>query len=119
MSIFQIIILITGILTTTMITYTIQPQKILKQLSIEGKNELALMLIRVWTFIIFLLGCLVIYSSFNLSQSQPILLVVGISKVFFVSMLLRHYKSVGNRYNPVIMIDTLSALFYFYMVLVL
>lgn len=83
------IMLVSGILTSSMIYAAIAPQAALLStfgVSIEG--PLAEIVVRNWGALIALVGAMLIYGAFDLTSRPLVLTVATISKLIFVALVL-------------------------------
>lgn len=83
------IMLLSGVVTGTMIYAAIDPQAALLQIfgaSISG--PLAEVIVRNWGILISLTGAMLIYGAFNPLHRNLIIIVAGIGKVAFISLVL-------------------------------
>jgi len=89
------IMLISGVLTTTMVYAAIAPDAALQSNFGETLDEpLARIIVRNWGALIALVGCMLIYGAFKPAVRGVALFVAGASKVIFIALVL----SEGNRY---------------------
>ena len=87
--------LVSGALTCTMLYAAIAPQAMLQSTfgeSVDG--PLAELVVRNWGALIFLVGAMLIYCSFNAAVRPLVLLVAAASKVIFIALVLSN----GSRY---------------------
>jgi hypothetical protein len=86
---FKWVMLISGLLTCTMFLALFSPQASLKSNfaeTIEGPVEE--IIVRNWGALIGLVGIMLIYGAFNASVRKFTLVVAGISKIIFISLVL-------------------------------
>jgi hypothetical protein len=89
------IMIVSGLLTTTMVYAAIAPEAALLSTFGETLNEpLALIIVRNWGALIALVGIMLIYGAFNPAGRPLIVAVAGISKAVFICLVLSH----GTRY---------------------
>ena len=89
------IMLVSGLLTSTMFYAAIAPQAALLSTfgeSIDG--PVAEVVVRNWGALIGLIGMMLLYGAFNPSSRPLILTVAGLSKVVYISLVLAH----GSRF---------------------
>jgi hypothetical protein len=89
------IMLMSGLLTTTMIYAAIAPAAALRSNfgeSLEG--PLAELIVRNWGILIALVGVMLIHAAFHPASRRVALLVAGASKLAFIALVLSH----GSRY---------------------
>jgi len=89
------IMILSGVLTSTMIYAAIAPQAALAVTfgeTLEG--PVAQIVVRNWGALITLIGGMLFYGAFNPLQRSLVLVVAGISKVVFVALIV----SQGQRY---------------------
>lgn len=82
------IMLVSGVLTCTMLFAAVAPQAALRATfgdTLEG--PLTEIVVRNWGVLIGLIGAMLIYGAFNPPARPLILIVAGISKLVFVSLL--------------------------------
>lgn len=110
----KLIMLITGVLTCSMFYNVVAPQAAL--LSMFGANlgdgALGEILTRSWGMLITLVGAMLIYGAFNTAVRPLVLVVAGLSKLLFVTLLV----VLGGEFLPKtltpIIIDSLAVLLY-------
>src|SRR6185503_6648662 len=86
---FKWIMLISGLLTSTMFMGLISPQYLLKSNFGETMNgPLAEIIVRNWGALIGLMGIMLIYGAFKSSVRRFVLLIAGTSKIIFISLVL-------------------------------
>lgn len=89
------IMLVSGILTTTMLYAAIAPDAALRSNFGHGlEGPLAELIVRNWGILIGLIGAMLIYGAFDPPGRRFILSIAGISKVAFIALLL----TVGRDY---------------------
>jgi hypothetical protein len=84
---FKWLMLVSGLLTCTMFLALFSPQASLKQNfaeTIEGPVEE--IIVRNWGALIGLVGCMLIYGAFNVAVRKFSVVVAGISKIIFISL---------------------------------
>jgi hypothetical protein len=89
------IMLVSGLLTSTMVFAAISPSAALKSSfgeSLEG--PLADLIVRNWGVLIALVGGMLVYGAFDPPGRPLILIVAGLSKVTFIALVLSN----GNQY---------------------
>ncbi|MDG9925272.1 MULTISPECIES: hypothetical protein [unclassified Pseudomonas] len=108
------IMLVTGVLTCTMLYAAIAPQAALLSMfgvALEG-GALGEILVRSWGLLITLIGAMLIHGAFNPAVRPLVLTVAGLSKLFFVALLLL----LGGEFLPKtltpIVIDSLAVVFF-------
>lgn len=85
------IMLVSGILTSTMLYAAIAPQAALRSTfgeTLEG--PLPEILVRNWGALVFLVGAMLIYGAFDPAGRPLILSVAGLSKLVFIGLILVH-----------------------------
>jgi hypothetical protein len=93
----KLIMLITGVLTCTMAYAIVFPQEALTSMFGESlSGGLAEIVVRSWGALITLIGAILIYGAFNPKYRSLILIVAGLSKLVFVSLLILY----GRQYFP-------------------
>ena len=92
------VMLISGILTCTMVYGAIVPQSALKAMfgdALEG--PLAEIIVRNWAALITLSGAMLIYGAYAMEVRPFVLIVVGTSKLIFISLVLSQFALYGRR----------------------
>lgn len=92
---FKWVMLISGLLTCTMFLGLTSPETSLKSNfgdTIEGSSTG--IIVRNWAALIGLMGIMLIYGAFNPPVRKFSLIIAGISKVIFITLIL----SLGNQY---------------------
>ena len=90
----RILLIISGGLTSSMLLITLSPVQyfpLFFAIDIDSERvffDLMVFIIRSWSFLIFLLGVALFVSSFDKRFRLTSVLFAGISKVFFVSLIL-------------------------------
>jgi len=85
------IMLVSGVLTSTMIYAALAPAAALQSTfgeSLEG--PVADLVVRNWGFLIALIGAMLIYGAFHPLQRPLVLVIAGASKVFFITLMFAH-----------------------------
>lgn len=83
------VMLVSGLLTLTMLKVFVAPQRGLRSLfgdSLEG--PVAEIVVRSWGSLIALVGAMLIYGAFRPSVRPLVLIVAGLSKAIFISLIL-------------------------------
>ena len=89
------VMLIAGLLTSTMLYALVAPQAALQSTFDEGLDgPVAEIVVRNWGALIGLVGAMLIYGAFSPPHRRLILTVAGLSKAIFISLVLVH----GDRY---------------------
>ncbi len=89
------IMIVSGVLTSTMIFAAIAPKAALRSNFGEAlEGPLADIIVRNWGALIALIGAMLIYGAFDPASRQIILMVAAASKVVFIALVLSH----GGRY---------------------
>jgi hypothetical protein len=108
------IMLVSGVLTSTMLYAAISPQAALTStfgVSLEG--PLAEIVVRNWGALIALVGAMLIYGAYNPANRPLILIVAGMSKLIFISLVLAYGQQyLGQQVGPVIAIDSVMVMLY-------
>lgn len=92
------VMLISGILTCTMFYGAIAPRAALLSMfgaSLEG--PLAEVIVRNWAALITLSGAMLIYGAYAVEARPLVLIVVGTSKLIFISLVLSQFGEFGRR----------------------
>ena len=83
------IMIVSGVLTCTMVSAVIAPQAMLQSTfgeTLEG--PLALLIVRNWGALIFLVGAMLIYGAFTPPVRPLVLSVAAVSKAVFIALVL-------------------------------
>jgi len=95
------IMLLTGALTCTMVYAIFFPQAALAAMFGEslGGGALVQIVVRSWATLITLIGAMLLYGAFRPQQQPLILIIAGLSKLVYVTLLLLY----GSAYMPMIL----------------
>jgi hypothetical protein len=108
------IMIVSGVLTSTMIYAAIAPQAALTSMfgaSLEG--PLAEIIVRNWGALITLIGGMLIYGAFNPPNRPLILTIAGVSKLTFIALVLTYGRQyLGGQAGMVIAIDLVMVTLY-------
>ena len=111
---FKWVMLISGIFTTTMIYAVIAPQAALNSTfgaSLEG--PLAEIIVRNWGALITIIGVSLIYGAFVLQYRSLILVLAGVSKLVFITLVLTYGTAyLGQQAGFIIGLDALMVMLY-------
>ena len=112
------IMIIAGLLTCSMIFAVFAPQAALISMFGDAITEpLGEVIVRSWGFLIFLMGVLLIYGAFKPVYRNLSLVIVGISKIAFISLILIFGEQYIEKSAVTIIFDSiLIALFAFYLI---
>ena len=112
------IMVIAGLLTCSMIFAVFAPQAALISMFGDAITEpLGEVVVRSWGFLIFLMGVLLIYGAFKPVYRNLSLVIVGISKIAFISLILIFGEQYIEKSAVTIIFDSiLIALFAFYLI---
>jgi uncharacterized protein YacL len=109
------IMLVSGILTCTMIFPALAPQAAL--LATFGatlpEHPLTEIVVRNWGALITLVGAMLIYGAYNPINRSFILLVAGVSKVIFISLVLIFGSQYLGKAGIAVGFDSVVVLLYF------
>jgi hypothetical protein len=109
------IMLVSGILTCTMIFPALAPQAAL--LATFGatlpEHPLTEIVVRNWGALITLVGAMLIYGAYNPINRSFILLVAGVSKVIFISLVLIFGSQYLGKAGVAVGFDSVVVLLYF------
>jgi hypothetical protein len=87
----KVIMLISGVLTSTMLYAAVAPQAALQSTFGEGVDgPVAELVVRNWGALIGLVGAMLIYGAYHPSSRQLALTVAGLSKAVFIALVLSH-----------------------------
>jgi len=112
------IMILSGVLTTTMIYAAIAPEAALSSTFGETLNgPLAQIVVRNWGALIALVGAMLIYGAFDPPGRPLILIVAGVGKAVFVALVLSQGKRyLGHQPGLAVAIDlVMIALFAWYL----
>jgi hypothetical protein len=108
------IMIVSGVLTSTMIYAAIMPQAALNSTfgaSLEG--PVAEIVVRNWGALIALIGAFLIFGAFNPVHRSLILTFAGISKLVFVALVLGYGQAfLSHQAGIVILIDSIMIVLY-------
>ena len=112
------IMIISGLLTCSMIFAFFAPQAALISMFGEAISDpLGEVVVRSWGFLIFLMGVLLIYGAFKPVYRNLSLVIVGISKIAFISLIVIFGEQYIEKSAVTIIFDSiLIALFAFYLI---
>ena len=112
------IMLLSGVLTSTMIYAAIAPDAALQSTFGETlTGPLAQIVVRNWGALIALIGAMLIYGAFNPVSRPLVLTVAGISKAVFIGLVLTLGDYLGRQAGVAVVIDAVMiALFVWYLV---
>lgn len=110
----RLILLISGALTSTLLYAAVAPQAAVQSMFGAPLAEGALIeiVVRSWGLLITLLGAMLIYAAFRPVLRPLVLSVAGLSKLFFVGLLLVLGGEFLAKTWSVIIIDGLAVLLY-------
>ena len=108
------VMLVSGALTVTMIQATFAPETALQSNFGETLNgPLANIIVRNWGALITLIGAMLIYGAFNPLQRPIILVVAGLSKLVFISLVLAEGdRYLGQQVTVAVVIDSVMLLLF-------
>jgi hypothetical protein len=92
------VMLVSGVLTCTMVFGAIAPKAALQSMfgeSLDG--PLAEIIVRNWAALITLSGAMLIYGAYATEVRPFVLIVVGTSKLIFISLVLSQFALYGRR----------------------
>jgi hypothetical protein len=107
------IMVVSGVLTSTMIFAAIAPQAALRSTfgeTLEG--PLADVVVRNWGALIGLVGAMLIYGAYVPAVRSLVLIVAGVSKVVFIGLVLSHGGRYLDRAAVAIVVDVFMVLLY-------
>jgi hypothetical protein len=113
------VMLMSGVLTVTMVQAAIAPDAALRSNFGETlSGPLANIVVRNWGALIALIGGMLIYGAFRAEQRPLVLVVAGVSKVVFISLVLAEAgRYLGQQVGVAVAIDSVMvALFAWYLV---
>ena len=103
--------LISGVITCSMLLAVVMPQTIITSMFGENLNEpLALVIVRSWGFLVFLMGGLLIYGALNPVYRRLCLSIVTISKAAFIIILFTFANQYLGSLLSTIILDALLVL---------
>jgi len=108
------IMIVSGVLTCTMVSAVIAPQAMLQSTfgeTLEG--PLALLIVRNWGALIFLVGAMLIYGAFTPPVRPLVLSVAAVSKAVFIALVLSSGgRFMGGQAGISIAVDALMVLIF-------
>ena len=113
------IMLVAGVLTSTMLYAAIASQASLRSTFGEAlEGPLAEIVVRNWGALIALVGAMLVYGSFHPPVRALVLAVAGLSKLIFIGLVLAHGRHyLGYQAGTAILVDlAMVALFTAYLV---
>ena len=112
------IMLVSGVLTSTMIYAAIAPEAALQSSFGETlTGPLAEIVVRNWGALIALIGGMLIYGAFNPSSRPLVLVVAGVSKAVFIGLVLSLGDYLGRQVGVAVVVDAIMiVLFAWYLV---
>ena len=110
----KMIMLIAGVLTSTMLYAAVAPQAALESTFGEGVDgPVAEIVVRNWGALIGLVGAMLIYGAYHPSSRQLALTVAGLSKVVFIGLVLSHgARYLGYQAGIAVVVDSLFVLLF-------
>ena len=107
-----------GLLTCSMIFAVFAPQAALISMFGEALSEpLAQVVVRSWGFLIFLMGTLLIYGAYKPVYRNLSLVIVGLSKVVFISLIIIFGAQYVEKSAVTLILDSIfTALFAVYLI---
>lgn len=105
--------LVSGVLTSTMVYAALAPAAALNTTfgeSLEGK--LAEIVVRNWGALIALVGGMLIYGAFRPAVQPMVLVVAGVSKLVFISLVVSMGSTYLNKAGPTIAIDSVMVVLF-------
>ena len=107
-----------GLLTCSMIFAVFAPQAALISMFGEALSEpLAQVVVRSWGFLIFLMGTLLIYGAYKPVYRNLSLVIVGLSKVVFISLIIIFGAQYVEKSAVTLILDSIfTALFVVYLI---
>ena len=106
------IMLVSGILTTTMLYAAVAPDAALKSTFGHGlEGPLAELIVRNWGVLIGLIGAMLIYGAFDPPGRRFILTIAGVSKLAFIALVLTVGRGyLGQQVGMAVVIDAIWVL---------
>jgi hypothetical protein len=110
----KLIMLVSGALTCTMVYAAIAPQAALRStFGVTLESPLAEIVVRNWGALIALVGVMLIYGAFNPPVRPLVLTVAGISKVFFIGLVLTYgTQYIGQQLGVSIAVDAVMVMLF-------
>lgn len=107
------IMLLSGVLTFTMVFAAIAPQAALQSTFGDTlSGPLAEIVVRNWGALIALVGAMLIYAAFNPASRPLVLVVAGLSKLIFISLILVYGMQYLHKSGVAVAIDSLMILLF-------
>lgn len=108
------VMLVSGALTLTMLQAAIAPSAALRATfgeTLEG--PLAEIVVRNWGALIALVGAMLIYGAFHPQVRELVLVIAGLSKVIFITLILTFgAQYLGHQAGVAIVVDSISVLLF-------
>ena len=104
---FKWVMLVSGMVTLTMVQAAIAPQAGLRSTfgdSLEG--PLAEIVVRNWGALIALVGAMLIYGAFRPQVRKVVLVVAGLSKIIFISLILIYGTQYLGKAGIAVVVDS-------------
>ena len=113
------VMLVSGLLTCTMLYAAIAPDASLRSnFGDTVSGPLALMVVRNWGILIFLVGAMLIYGAFNPPARRMALAVAGASKLAFIGLVLSHGQLfMAHKAGVAVVIDSVMVVLFFWYLL--
>jgi hypothetical protein len=109
------IMLVSGVLTSTMFYAAIAPKQALASTfgeTLEG--DVAEIVVRNWGVLIGMIGLMQIYGAFSPSSRPLVLMFAGISKLVFIGLVLSHgTQFLSHQAGIAVVIDALMVILFF------
>jgi hypothetical protein len=108
------LMLVSGVLTTTMVYAAIAPAAALQSSFGESlSGPLAELIVRNWGVLIALVGVMLIHGAFNQSTRRMALVAAGVSKVAFISLVLSNgWRYLGYGAGTAVAVDSLMVILF-------
>jgi hypothetical protein len=108
------IMIVSGMLTTTMIYAAIAPEQSLQSTFGETlTGPVADLVVRNWGALIALIGCMLIYGAFNAPVRPLVLVVAAASKAFFIALVLSNgERFLGSQAGIAVAVDSVQVMLF-------
>jgi hypothetical protein len=108
------IMIVSGVLTSTMLYAAVAPQAALRSTFGDTlSGPLAEILVRNWGALIALVGAMLLYGAYDRASRPLILTVAGLSKVFFIGLVLAYGRQyLGHQVGVALVVDSVMVLLF-------
>jgi hypothetical protein len=112
-SVLQLTLLLTGVATCLALVLFLFPRQMLAfGFAIRSPQPIIVLMARHWGLLVFLVGALLVYAAFEPAIRVPTLLVAGVEKTVFASLIFLGPTTRTSRIAPAAAVDAVFALLY-------